>query len=224
MGKKLSLAGQIALVTGASRGIGAAVAKALAGHGAHIVAVARKQPELEQLDDAIEALGGTATLVPMDLRDGEAIDRLGATLYERFGKLDILVGNAAMLGDLTPVAHLTPGVWDRVISTNLTANYRLILSLDPLLRLSPAGRALFVTSGVVKSPHPFWGAYAVSKAGLEMLVQTYAAEVKHTAMKVALVDPGTVRTGLRASAFPGENPENLPSPESVVERFMAHLQ
>lgn len=215
------LEGRVALITGASRGIGAAVAKRFAAEGAHVILVARTVGGLEEVDDAIRARGGEeATLVPLDLTLLEAIDELGARVAERFGRLDILVGNAATLGVLSPMGHIDPEVWDQVIALNLTANWRLIRSFDPLLRESEAGRAIFVTSGVAGGVHPYWGAYAVSKAALEALVRTYAGEVTKTRVRVNLVDPGAVRTRMRAQAFPGEDPETLPPPESVTDAFV----
>ena len=215
------LAGRIALVTGASRGIGAAVAERFAAEGAKLVLTARTVGGLEETDDAVRQAGGeSATLVPLDLRDFETIDRLGASLYERFGRLDILVGNAGMLGSLSPVGHIAPETWQEVLDINLTANWRLIRSLDALLRAGEAGRAIFVTSGAASGAFAYWGAYAVSKAALEMLVRTYAAEVAKTPLKVNLLDPGAVRTRMRAQAFPGEDPERLAPPEAVAELFV----
>jgi NAD(P)-dependent dehydrogenase (short-subunit alcohol dehydrogenase family) len=216
------LAGRIALVTGASRGIGAAVARRFAAEGARLVLVARTVGGLEELDDAIRKAGGErATLVPLDLRELDAIDRLGASLYERHGRLDVLVGNAGVLGTLSPVGHIEPATWDEVIDLNLTANWRLIRSLDPLLRQSEAGRAIFVTSGAAARARAYWGAYAVSKAALEMLVTTYAAEIAKTKVRANLLDPGAVRTGMRAAAFPGEDPMTLPAPEDITDAFVA---
>ncbi len=215
------LAGRIALITGASRGIGAAVARRFAAEGARLVLVARTVGGLEELDDQIREAGGQgATLVPLDLREFDAIDRLGASLYERHGRLDVLVGNAAVLGTLSPVGHIEPAGWAEVMDINLTANWRLIRSLDPLLRRSEAGRAIFVSSGAAGAPHAYWGAYAVSKAGLEMLVKTYAAELAKTQVRANLIDPGATRTALRAQAFPGEDPLSLPAPEAVTEIFV----
>ncbi len=211
-----TLAGRIALVTGASRGLGRAAAIALAAAGAHVIALARTVGALEELDDAIRAAGGEATLVPLDLADGSAIDRLGGVLYTRWGRLDALFGNAGQLGVLTPLAHLDTKVWDEAIGINLTANWRLIRSLDPLLRQSDAGRALFVTSGAAQNLRPFWGAYAVSKAGLEALVRTYAAEIAQTTVRANLIDPGPHRTAMRAKAMPGEDPLSLPEPASLA--------
>lgn len=214
---------KVALVTGASRGIGAAIAKHLAAQGVHVVLAARDLARLEAVDDAIQDAGGSATLVPIDLANGPAVDELGGTLAKRYGRLDILIGNAAQLGTLSPLPHIAPDVWERTLAINLTANWRLIRAMDPLLRIAPNGRAVFVTSGVTAGPAPYWGAYAVSKAGLEMLVNTYAAEVANTRVKVSLVDPGVVRTQMRAQAFPGEDPETLPDPETILPRFMEAL-
>jgi NAD(P)-dependent dehydrogenase (short-subunit alcohol dehydrogenase family) len=204
-------------VTGATRGIGRAIALALAGAGAQVVAVGRTQGALEELDDEIRAAsGGPATLVPLDLTDGDGIDRLGAAIYERWGRLDVLIGAAGILGLLTPVAHLDPKVWDRTITINLTANYRLIRSMDPLLRRAEAGRAVFLTSTVGAAPRAFWGAYAASKGGLESLAFTYADEMESTPVRVAVVNPGPMRTKMRAQAFPGEDPETLPDPAEIA--------
>lgn len=211
------LRGRIALITGASRGIGAATAKGFAAEGAHVILVARTVGGLEEVDDAIRASGGGATLVPLDLTQLAGIDELGAKVAERFGRLDVLVGNAAALGVLSPLAHIDPEVWDRVLALNLTANWRLIRSFDPLLRESDSGRVIFVTSGVARGVFPYWGPYAVSKAALEMLTRTYAGEVAKTNIRVNLFDPGVVRTRLRAEAFPGEDPNTLPPPESVTD-------
>jgi NAD(P)-dependent dehydrogenase (short-subunit alcohol dehydrogenase family) len=214
------LAGRIALVTGASRGIGAAVAKRYAAEGAHVILAARTVGGLEEVDDAIRARGGAATLVPLDLREPVKIDELGARLFERYGRLDILVGNAGALGVLTPLGHLDPAVWDEVLAVNVTANWRLLRSMDPLLRRSGTGRAIFVTSGVTRGVFPYWGAYAASKAALEALVRTYAAEVGEFGVRANIVDPGVVRTAMRAQAFPGEDPMTLPPPEAITEVFV----
>lgn len=211
---------RIALITGASRGIGQAVALRFAAEGAQVILAARTVGGLEATDDAIRAKGGASTLVPINLTDFDKIDQLGAHIAERFGRLDILVGNAGILGDLTPLAHAEAKMWEHVIATNLTANWRLMRSFDPLLRASKAGRALFVTSGAAAGATPYWGPYAVSKAALEMLVQTYAAEVATTSIRVNLVDPGVVRTAIRAVAMPGEDPMTLPAPESVTDVFV----
>lgn len=214
------LDGRIAVITGASRGIGAAVAKGFAREGAHVVLVARTTAGLEEVDDEIRAAGGAATLVPMDLRDFEAIDRLGAVLYERFGMIDILVANAGILGKLMPIHQYEPPVWEEVLSTNLTANQRLVRSMDPLLRQSDAGRAIFVTSAVAEGERPFWGAYAVSKAALEAMVRSYAAENAKNALRVNLLDPGPTRTKLRAKAYPGEVPEDVKAAEDLLPLFL----
>ena len=217
---KPRLDGRIALVTGASRGIGAAVAERFAAEGANLILVARTVGGLEEVDDRVRAHGRQATLVPLDLADGDGIDRLGGAIAERHGRIDILVGNAAELGRLGPLAHFAPNEWQPVIDVNLTANWRLIRSFDPLLRAADAGRAIFVTSGVARSAIAYWGAYGVSKAALEMLVKIYAAEVAKTSVRVNLLDPGVVRTRMRAQAFPGEDPESLPDPAVVTERFV----
>ncbi|HXP95261.1 MAG TPA: SDR family NAD(P)-dependent oxidoreductase [Telmatospirillum sp.] len=215
------LQGRIALVTGASRGLGAAIARRFAAEGAHVVLLARTQGALEDVDDQIRRAGGQATLVPLDLKDGDAIDQMGAALYQRFGRLDILVGNAAVLGGLSPVGHFALSDWAEVMAVNVTANWRLIRSFDALLRQSDAGRAIFVTSGVARSPHPYWGAYAASKAALETLAQTWAAEVAATSpLKVNLVSPGIVRTRMRAEAFPGEDPLSHPEPDAIADVFV----
>ena len=215
------LAGRLALITGASRGLGAAVAKRFAAEGAQLVLTARTVGGLEEVDDAVRAAGGAATLVPLDLADFDAIDRLGLSLYERFGRLDVLVGNAAFLGTLSPVGHITPRDWAAVVNLNLTANWRLIRSLDPLLRKSDAGRAIFVTDALARAPKAYWGAYAATKAALETLVRVYADEVAGTKIRVNLLDPGRLRTALRARAYPGERPDSLPPPESATEAFVA---
>ena len=204
--------GRIVLVTGASRGIGYAAAKHLAQAGAHVIAVARTQGGLEDLDDEIKAAGGQCTLVPMDLKDGDSIDRLGKALHERFKKLDGLLLNAAQLDSITPMPHIKPADWDSVISVNLTANYRLIRALDPLLRASDAGRVAAVTSSVAQSHRAYWGVYAVSKAGLEAMVNIYAQETEITPVRVNLYDPGGTRTAMRAKAVPGEDASLLPDP------------
>jgi len=216
------LDGRVALITGASRGIGAAVAKRFAAEGAHVILVARTAGGLEETDDAIRAAGHSpATLVPLDLARPDSADQLAASVYQRFEGLDILVGNAAVLGVLSPVGHLDPKTWDSVFAVNVTANWRLIRGFDPLLRRAEHGRAIFVTAGAARSAPAFWGAYAASKAALEALVQTYAREVERTEVRVNLIDPGVVGTRLRATAFPGEDPATLPAPETVAEDFVA---
>ena len=214
------LAGQVALITGASRGIGAAVARLLTRQGAHVVLVARNEAGLTEIDDAIQSEGGSATLVPLDLRDFSALDRLGATLFERYGRLDILIGNAGLLGTLCPLTHISPKEWEDILAVNLTANWRLLRSLDPLLRVAPAARALFVTSAAAAKARPFWGTYAISKSALEMTVLTYAAEVAHGPVRVNLIDPGRVRTDMRKKAYPGEDPLTLPTPEDIAPAFL----
>jgi len=215
------LAGRIALITGASRGIGAAVAVRFAKEGAQVVLVARTVGGLEEVDDEIKAAtGSNATLAPIDLRNAAEIDSLCASIYDRFGKLDILVGNAAVLGGLAPVAHVEPDQWDIAVQVNLTANYRLLRGCDGMLRQSDAGRAIFVTTGATQGSFAYWSAYAASKAGLEHLVASYAAEVGKTAVRANLVDPGIVATALRAQAFPGEDPSALKRPESVTDVFV----
>lgn len=217
----MQLKGKIALITGASRGIGAAVAKAYAQQGAHVVLTARTVGGLEEVDDAIHALTGTrATLVPLDVRQGEMIDALGAQLYERFKKIDILVGNAAMLGSLSPVHHASTSEFDDIFKVNVTANFRLIRAMDPLLRGAAAGRVIMLTSGAAAAPIAYWGPYAASKAALEHLTLTYAAEVKQTPIRVNLLDPGAIRTRMRAQAFPGEDPLSLPTADSITSLFV----
>jgi NAD(P)-dependent dehydrogenase (short-subunit alcohol dehydrogenase family) len=216
------LAGKIALVTGATRGIGRASAVALAAAGAHVIAVGRTQGALEELDDQIGALGAhRPTLVPLDLTQGDAIDVLGAEIFNRHGHLDILVHAAGMLGGLWPVAHVDPKLWDKVVSTNLTSVYRLIRSTEPLLRRADAGRALFLTSGRAARPKAFWGAYSATKAALEALVRCWADEIEHTNVRAVLVDPGQMRTRMRAEAFPGEDPDTLPDPSEIGPMIVA---
>ncbi len=217
---EVDLTGRVALITGASRGIGRAVAKEMAAAGAHVVLVARTQGALEELDDEITAAGGSATLVPMDLVKFLEVDKLGPSLMERFGKLDILVGNAATLGKLTPVHHADHKDWEQVMRLNFTANVRLIRTLDPLLRASDAGRAIFVTSGLVHNAMAYWAPYTASKAALESMVKIYAAETLKTNMKINLVDPGVVDTDMLHSAFPGGFPGETKTPEEVVPTFL----
>ncbi|GJD86732.1 MULTISPECIES: SDR family NAD(P)-dependent oxidoreductase [Methylobacterium] len=214
------LDGRVAVVTGASRGIGRAAALALAEAGAHVIAVARTQGALEELDDAIRQRGASATLVPLDLTDYDGIDRLGAAINERWRRLDIVVGNAGILGNLMPVGHVTPKVWDQVMAINVTANWRLIRSLDPLLQMSDAGRAVFVSSGAASKCRAYWGPYSVSKAALEALVRTYAAETANTRIRAMLLNPGPLRTSMRAAAMPGEDPETLKTPEDLAPHIV----
>ena len=216
-----ALAGRLAVITGASRGIGAAVAERFAREGAHLVLVARTEGALAEMDDRVQAAGAPpATLVPLDLRDGDALDRLGASLYERHGKLDVLVGNAATPGQIGPLGHVPPADWQACMDVNATANYRLIRSLEPLLRQSDAGRAIFVTSGVARAAAPFFGPYAASKAALEQMVRIWAAEIRKTPIRANLLDPGVVRTRMRAFAFPEEDPDQHPTPDAVAGSFV----
>ena len=222
--KSRPLAGRIALVTGASRGIGWAVACELARAGAHIIAMARTQGALEELDDVIRGESGDATLVPCDVKDFEALDRLGGAIYERWGKLDIFIGNAGVLGPVSPLGHIDPKQWDDVMAVNVTANWRLIRSLDPLLRASDAGRAVFISSGAGHTANfkPYWGPYAVSKAAVDALARTYAAETLNTSpIKVMAVNPGPLRTRMRAAAMPGEDPISLKTPEDLAPKILA---
>ena len=216
----LKLKDRIAVVTGASRGIGRAAAIALSKQGAHIIAISRTQGGLTDLDDEIKGHGGQATLVPLDVCNGKGIDRLGAAIHERWGKLDILVGNAAILGPLTPISHIDPKVWDKLLAVNLTANHRLLRSLDPLLRLSDAGRAVFVTASVATTNTAYWGGYGATKAALEAMVKTYANEMASTQVRANLLDPGAVNTRLRTQAMPGEDPESLSKPEDIAPLFV----
>jgi NAD(P)-dependent dehydrogenase (short-subunit alcohol dehydrogenase family) len=215
------LADRIALVTGASRGIGAATALALGRAGAHVVAVARTVGGLEELDDAIRATGGSATLVPLDMTDFDGIARLAAALDERYRRLDILIGNAAIGGPSSPLGHVLPKDWDEVMRVNVTANWHLIRAMDALLRRSDAARAVFVTSNASHNVRAYRGPYAVSKAALEALARTYAAETASTPVRVNLVSPGPTRTRMRAEAMPGEDPMTLPGPEQVAEAIVA---
>ena len=210
------LDGQIALVTGASRGIGRACALALAEAGAHIIATARTQGALEALDDQIKAMtGAPATLVPLDLAEPSGLDQLGYAVHQRFGRLDLLVHAGAVLGGLTPVSHIEPAMWDRVMTINLTATYRLIRTAEPLLKAAESGRAIFFTTGRVERPKAFWGVYGASKAAMEHLVRTWADELENTTVRAALVDPNAMRTAMRAEAMPGEDPLSLPDPSEI---------
>ena len=218
----LPLQGRIALITGATRGIGRAVAIAYAKAGAHVIATGRKQDDLEALDDEIAAIEGAepATLVALELTDFDAIDRLGAAVAGRWGKLDILVGNAAILGQTSPIGHIAVDVWQELMDVNVTANWRLIRAMDALIRASDAGRAIFVTSGAAHSAKQYWGGYATSKAALEMIARTWAAEMRDTPHKVNLINPGPMRTDMRAQAMPGEDPMSLPAPEEITPLFV----
>lgn len=210
------LSEKIVLVTGASRGIGRAAALALASAGAHVVAVARTQGGLEDLDDEIKAkTGQPATLVPMDIAEGDGLDQLGFALHQRFGRLDVLVHAAAGLGPMTPVAHIEPKQWDRTVAVNVTASFRLIRAMEPLLRASPAARAIFLTSGVAATPRAFWGPYGATKAAMENLVRTWADELEQTSVRAVLLSPGPMRTKMRAEAMPGEDPNTLPDPAEI---------
>jgi len=214
------LEGRVALITGASHGIGRAVAKRFATEGATVIALGRNVGALEELDDEIRADGGKLVLLPMDLTMYEKIDAMGASIYERFGKLDIVVGNAGLLGELAPVGHIDTQVFENTYATNVTANFRLIRSVDKLLRLSDAGRAIFVTSNASSKGRAFWGLYASTKAALESLVLSYAQELEETPVRVNLINPGRIRTKMRAEAYPGENPETLPTAESITDVFV----
>ena len=214
------LAGRIALVTGASRGIGAATALALARAGAHVVAVARTVGGLEELDDTIRAAGGSATLVPLDITDTEGLARLAGALGERYRHLDILIGNAAIVGPSSPLDHTTRRDWDEVMNVNVTANWQLICAMDALLRRSEAGRAVFLTSGAAHNLRPYRGLYSTSKAALEAVVRTYAAETATMAVRVNLFNPGPTRTRMRAQIMPGEDPMTLPAPQDVAEKIV----
>lgn len=214
------LTGRIVLVTGASRGIGYQAALEAARRGAHIVAVARTVGGLEDLDDEVKAAGSETTLVPLDVRDGDGIDRLGKAIFDRWGKLDGLIGNAGVLGTITPLSHLDVKDFDQAFAVNVAANYRLIRSLDPLLRQSDAGRAVFVSSSSSHSARPFWGLYAATKAALETMVKSYASELNITPVKANVFWPGAVRTAMRAKAMPGENPDTLPHPREIVGKLV----
>ena len=211
---------RLALITGATRGIGRAIALAYAKEGAHVILVGRTTGALEEVDDEIRAAGGAATLLTLNLRQHDKIDALGPTIYQRWGKLDILVGNAGILGPLSPLNHITAEAWNEVLEINLNANWRLIRTLDPLLRRSEAGRAIFVSSGAAVSRPAYWGPYSVSKAALEALVQTYAREIENSSVRANLVNPGPTRTGMRAKAFPGEDPASLKKPEDTTPTFV----
>lgn len=216
----LDLSGRVAVVSGASRGIGYFVARGLAAAGAHVVAVARTVGGLEDLDDEIKAAGGSATLVPLDLTDMAGIDRLGAAIHERWGRLDVLVANAGILGVIAPLGHVEAKVFERVMTINVTATWRLIRSLDPLLRLSDAGRAIVLSSGAAHSARAFWGPYAASKAAVEAMTRSWADETRNLPLRVNLVNPGATRTAMRAQAMPGENPDTLPHPAEVAAAIL----
>ncbi len=217
---QVDLSGKTALVTGASRGIGYAMAKTLAKAGAHVLALARTVGGLEELDDAIKSEGGSVSLIPADLNDADAIDKLGPALAERHEKLDILFSNAALLGELAPLADIDPKIWDLTIATNISANWRIIRAVDPLLRASKGARVVFTTSSAAEVARPFWGLYAVTKAALDMMAKTYALEIEVAGGKVAILDPGAMRTGMRAQAAPGEDPAVLPHPDELSPLMM----
>jgi len=214
------LAGRLALVTGASRGIGRAAALALAGAGAHVIISARTAGALEEVDDEIRSAGGNATLLTLNLKHAEKVDGIGPTIFQRWGKLDILVGNAGVLGPLSPLAHITNDAWAEVMDINVNSNWRLIRTCDPLLRRSDAGRAIFVSSGASAARNAYWGPYAVSKAALEALVKTYAHEIETTSVRANLINPGPIRTAMRAKAFPGEDPMGLATPADLAPLFV----
>ncbi|MBB3389862.1 NAD(P)-dependent dehydrogenase (short-subunit alcohol dehydrogenase family) [Rhizobium sp. BK275] len=216
----INLEGRIALVTGASRGIGYFTALELAKAGAHVIACARTVGGLEELDDAIKAVGGSATLVPFDLADMEAIDRLGGSIFERWGKLDILVANAGVLGVISPIGHIEAKVFEKVMNINVNATWRLIRSVDPLLARSDAGRAVIMSSGAAHKCRPFWSAYSASKAAVEALARTWAGETQTTLLRITSVDPGATRTAMRAQAVPGEDPMSLPHPSEVARAIL----
>ncbi|MBV8447013.1 MAG: SDR family NAD(P)-dependent oxidoreductase [Hyphomicrobiales bacterium] len=211
---------RIALVTGASRGIGRAAALALARAGCHIVALARTVGGLEELDDAIKRDGGSATLVPADLTDFSALDRLGAAIAKRWGRLDVFIGNAGLLGPITPLGHVEPAAWDRVMAVNVTANWRLLRAVDTSLRAAEHGRVVLVSSGAATACRAYWGPYSISKAALEALARTYAAETVTTPIRVMLVNPGPLRTAMRAEAMPGEDPTTLKTPQDLAPWFV----
>ncbi len=217
------LSGRIVLVTGASRGIGYASAIELAKAGAHIIAVARTQGGLEDLDDDIKKIGAEATLVPMDLKQFDGIDQLGLVIHERWGRLDGLLANAGVLGEMAPVPHIDPKKFDEAVAVNLTANYRLIRSLDPLLRESSSGRAVFLGSRASISRKAFWGAYAASKSAMEALVMCWADETENLPLNINIVWPGPVRTQMRAKAMPGEDPDILPKPKEIAKKIVPLL-
>jgi NAD(P)-dependent dehydrogenase (short-subunit alcohol dehydrogenase family) len=218
------LDGKIALVTGASRGIGYFTALELARAGAHVIACARTTGGLEELDDAIKAVGGSATLVPFDLADMNAIDGLGQAIFDRWGKLDVLVANAGILGVISPIGHVESKVFEKVMTLNVTATWRLIRSVEPLMIKSDAGRAVLLSSGAAHKCRPFWGPYSASKAAVEALARTWAGEQVRTALRVNSADPGATRTAMRAQAVPGEDPDTLPHPSEVARALMALVQ
>jgi len=214
------LKNKIALITGASRGIGAAVARRFAKEGAQLILVARNSSDLEVIDDEVQKYGPPAVLVPFDLTDLPRIDDFAKSIAERFGKLDILIGNAGMLGGLTPLTHTLPSTWHRVMTTNLHANWHLLKAFEPLLKKAEQPRIVFVTSGVTQSPMAYFGAYSTSKAALEMMTKIYAAEVKNTPFKVNLINPGTIRTNMQSEVNPGRDPLTITPPDAITEAFV----
>lgn len=214
------LSGRVALVTGASRGIGYQIALQMAAAGAHVIAVARTQGGLEELDDQIREAGGSATLVPLDLQDMAGIDRLGGAIHERWGKLDILVANAGILGVIAPVGHVEAKIFEKVMAINVTSTWRLIRSVDPLLKASDAGRAILLSSLVAHTCRAFWGPYAASKAAVETLARCWAEENMNSPLRINSVNPGATRTAMRAQAMPGEDPETLPGPAEVAAKII----
>lgn len=220
MDMKPDLTGRLALVTGASRGIGREIALQMASLGAHVIAVARTAGGLEELDDEIRAGGGEATLVPLDLKDFEGIDRLGGAIHERWGKLDIMVANAAILGPISPIGHIKAKDFEQVMTINVTATWRLMRTTDPLLRNSDAGRVIVMSSGAAHSCKPFWGTYSASKATVEALARTWAGEAQNTPLRINSVNPGATRTRMRAQAMPGEDPETLPTAAEIASKIV----
>lgn len=217
MPSETDLEGRVVLVTGASRGIGRAAARLAGARGAHVIALARTVGGLEELDDEIRAAGGeAATLVPLDLTDFDAIDRIGASVFERWGRLDGLIANAAQLGIISPLSHIKPDIFERTLALNVTANYRLVRALEALLRQSDAGRVAFVSSAAARAAGPYWALYAASKAALDAMAKSWAGELANTPIKVNVFYPGPVRTGMRAAAMPGEDPETLPHPDEIA--------
>lgn len=220
MSDTIDLSGRVAVVTGASRGLGYFLAKELAAAGAHVIAVARTVGGLEELDDEIKQDGGQATLVPLDLTDMAGVDRLGGAIHERWGKLDIMVANAGILGIIAPLGHVEAKVFDKVMNINVTATWRLIRSLDPLLRLSDAGRAIIMSSGAAHSARAYWGPYAASKAAVEAMARSWADETKNLPLRINSVNPGATRTAMRAQAMPGEDPASIPHPSEIAAKIM----
>ena len=219
----VDLSGRLILITGATRGLGRAVAIAAAAAGAEIIITGRTIGALEEVDDEIKASGSSATIVELDMKDTAAMPRLAAAIAERWGRLDGFVANAAMLAALTPIGHLTPEAWDESVAVNLTGQWHMIRAFDPLLRAAPAGRAVLVTSGAAVGSRPFWGPYAATKAGLEALGRSWAGESEQTNLQINMINPGGTATKMRASAFPGEDPATLPQPEDIAPAFLMLL-